>query len=95
MQGLESQIELAMVLHVSKLQNELSNLTVYQLAEILNRIVWKNGRPNSLSEIINDIYKLKSDEVVVMLSNLAKIEGYHSDISEYEELFGGNYEESK
>ncbi len=90
--SLDSQIELAIVLHVSHLRQELEHLTYYQLLDILNRVIWKNGRPSSLSEAIGDIYKLKSDDVVRILSTLAQIEGYHSDISDYEELFGGNYE---
>lgn len=93
--SLDSQIDLAITLHVSRLREDLQYLTFQQLSDVLNYSVWKEGRPRSLSESINDIHQLTSENVVKILSILAQINGYYSDISEYEELFGGNNDEKK
>lgn len=46
--------------------------------------------PNHINDAISDIIGLTSEKVIQILSTLAIIDGYHDDLSNYEDVIGGN-----
>lgn len=86
----QRQLQLTIALRLNMIQRQsLPQLTYTQIEETLLKWKWKNRRPTSLNEAVNDVLSLSADEIVAYLSTQAVIEGQKKSISEFEDLIGG------
>ena len=84
------QIQLTLMLKLQQLQREqLPGLNYKNLEDVMLKLVWKQNRPKTLHEAVNDILSLSADQIVRFLSKQAIIEGYHQELSEFSDLIGG------
>ncbi|MBQ7888198.1 MAG: hypothetical protein IJ356_00405 [Erysipelotrichaceae bacterium] len=82
------QIQLTIVLKLNQLQRmQYPNLTYDNLVDVLVDWKWKRNVPTSLHEAVNDILSLSADTVIQFMSKQAIIDGYRSDLSEYNDLW--------
>ena len=81
------QIQLTIVLKLNQLQRlQYPNLTYDNLVDVLVDWKWKRNVPTSLHEAVNDVLSLTADTVVQYMSKKAIIDGYRSDLSQYNDL---------
>jgi len=86
----QRQLQLTIALRLNMIQRQsLPQLTYTQIEETLLKWKWKNRRPTSLHEAVNDVLSLSADEIVAYLSTQAVVEGQKKSISEFEDLIGG------
>lgn len=84
------QLQLAMVLKLQMLQRDgLAQLSYQQLEHVMFGWMWRKGIPESLHEAIEDLFRLNADEVVVVLSKQAIIDGSKKNLSDYTDLIEG------
>ena len=84
------QLQLAMVLKLQMLQREgLAQLSYQQLEHVLFGWVWRKGVPLSLHEAVEDLFRINADEIVVILSKQAIMDGSKKNLSDYTDLIEG------
>ena len=87
---LDPSLRVALEIQLMKLQRDgLSRLTLEQLIDTMYGLHWKRGIPSSISDCVNDICTLTGEEVVIYLTSKAIIDGYSSNITDFEDLLGG------
>ncbi|MGL5977831.1 MAG: post-transcriptional regulator [Erysipelotrichaceae bacterium] len=86
-----SHVQFAIALKLQQLQrNELASLTLEHLEDTLFGFTWRYKKPKSLHEAVNDILTLQISEIVAYLSNQAIIEGAQMNLSDLQDVIGGN-----
>jgi len=84
------QLQLAMVLKLQMLQRDgLAQLSYQQLERVMFGWMWRKGLPTSLHEAIEDLFRLNADEVVVVLSKQAIMDGSKKNLSDFNDLIEG------
>jgi hypothetical protein len=84
------QLQLAMVLKLQMLQRDgLAQLSYQQLERVMFGWMWRKGIPISLHEAIEDLFRLNADEVVVVLSKQAIMDGSKKNLSDFNDLIEG------
>ncbi|MBV1709119.1 MAG: post-transcriptional regulator [Erysipelothrix sp.] len=84
------QLQLAMVLKLQMLQRDgLAQLSYQQLERVMFGWMWRKGIPASLHEAIEDLFRLSADEVVVVLSKQAIMDGSKKNLSDFNDLIEG------
>jgi hypothetical protein len=84
------QLQLAMVLKLQMLQRDgLAQLSYQQLERVMFGWMWRKGIPVSLHEAIEDLFRLSADEVVVVLSKQAIMDGSKKNLSDFNDLIEG------
>ncbi len=84
------QLQLAIVLKLQMLQREgLAQLSYQQLEHVLFGWVWRKGVPLSLHEAVEDLFRINADEIVVILSKQAIMDGSKKKLSDFDDLIEG------
>ncbi|MDP2814567.1 MAG: hypothetical protein Q8S15_09885 [Erysipelotrichaceae bacterium] len=84
------QLQLAMVLKLQMLQRDgLVQLSYQQIEHVMFGWMWRKGNPASLHEAIEDLFRLTADEVVVVLSKQAIMDGSKKKLSDFDDLIEG------
>jgi hypothetical protein len=84
------QLQLAMVLKLQMLQRDgLAQLSYQQLEHVMFGWMWRKGIPESLHEAIEELFRLTADEVVVVLSKQAIMDGSKKNLSDFNDLIEG------
>lgn len=74
--SLMKQIDLAISIKTSQLKrNDLESITEQHVRDTLYGMVWNNYPPKTLSQAIDDIFKITVNEIVAYLSTQAIIQG--------------------
>ncbi len=83
-------VDLTIALKLTSLQkNGLPNLSLEQFKDALMATKWKEGQPQQLFEIVNDVFTYTADEVVAYLSKQAIVDARQQTLEEYAALLGG------
>ena len=87
----KNDLSVCIFLKLEQLRRESNpNFSYQNIEDVLYKVIWKNGMPNHINDAISDIIGLTSEKVIQILSTLAIIDGYHDDLSNYEDVIGGN-----
>lgn len=82
------QLELLLTLRLRQLHaNNLTGVSVDDLKRMLVTFVWRKKRPSRLSEMVDDVFSIRDEEVVRWLASESRIVGYHSSLADYTHLF--------
>lgn len=91
----EKDIVLALSLKSLRLQRE-SNVNVEKthLLDTLLATKWKNNLPNTINEVLTDIFSLNIEEIVAYLSTNIVMSESSSQFDDLQDLIGGLYEKN-
>jgi hypothetical protein len=84
-------IELSFALKLSQLHKEgLTNLGMDQFKHALYALKWREGRPQLLHELIEDVFSCSASEIVAYLAKQAIVEARTQSLADYADALGGN-----
>ncbi|NLL74874.1 MAG: DNA-binding protein [Erysipelothrix sp.] len=82
------QLNLLLTLKLRQLHaNNLTGVSIEDLRRMLVNYVWRKKRPMRLSDMVNDVFSIRDEEVIRWLASESRIEGYHSSLSDFTHLF--------
>ena len=85
--SLMKQIELAISIKANQLRrNELESITDEHVKDTLYGMVWNHRPPKTLSQAIDDIFKITVSEIVAYLSTQAIIQGGMMSVDDIDQL---------
>ncbi len=85
-----TQIKMTITLRLGMIKSEsLPHLSYDQFVSVLWKVKWSEGYPKHIHQIIEDIMSLKAEEIVMVLSTQAVIDGHHQTLNDFSTLFGG------
>ncbi len=90
---MDQQLNLLLTLRLRQLHaNNLKGISVDDLYRMLVEYRWRKKRPTRISDVANDIFSLRDEDIVRWLVSESKMKGFGSDLSDYEYLFYGDDE---
>ena len=65
----------------------LKGILLEDLDRMLKEYKWKRKIPNRISEVANDIFSIKDEDVVRWLATEAKVKSNQNSLSDFSQLF--------
>lgn len=82
------QLNLLLTLRLRQLHaNNLTGVSLEDLRRMLITYVWRKKKPKRISEMVNDVFSIRDEDVVRWLASESRIDGYKSSLSDYTHLF--------
>lgn len=82
------QLNLLLTLRLRQLHaNDLTGVSLDDLRRMLFTYTWRKKRPSRLSEMVDDVFKIRDEEVIRWLASESRIEGYNSSLADFTHLF--------
>lgn len=83
------QLNLLLSLRLRQLHaNNLTGVSIDDLHRMLITYVWRKRKPKRISEMVNDVFSIRDEDVVRWLASESRIDGYKSTLADYTQLFG-------
>ncbi len=82
------QLNLLLTLRLRQLHaNNLNGVSVEDLRRMLINYVWRKQKPTRISEMANDVFSIRDEDVVRWLASESRVDGYRSSLADYTHLF--------
>ncbi|MDD6467864.1 MAG: hypothetical protein PUF50_06745 [Erysipelotrichaceae bacterium] len=93
---LNDEITYALMMRLNMLRRkELPHISFQELFYVMVKGKWKGAIPTHTSVAIQNIMETTAEEIVTILTRQALVEGGRTDISEFNDLIGGNRDEAQ